>query len=135
MWLKEVCNDMRLKLQLQQLTGEYLQHSTSAGNEVILDINDRGFWQAGQMTFLDVRVFSPNAKRYANIELSKAYETNEKEEKRTYNEPTRQVEHGSFTPLVKSVTTGMSLECKKFHSRLAKIICKKRKTNYNVKIT
>ena len=35
--------------------------------------------------FLDVWVFNPNAKRYANVELSKAYEINEKEKKKTYN--------------------------------------------------
>ena len=42
--LKEVCKDVRVKPQLQQLTVEYLQHST--GNEVRLDISARGFWQA-----------------------------------------------------------------------------------------
>ena len=75
--LKEVCKDVRVEPQLQQLTGEYLQHSTAAGNEVRLDISARGFWQAGQMVFLGVRVFHPNAKRYENIELSKAYEIKE----------------------------------------------------------
>ena len=132
--LKEVCKDVRVEPQLQQLTGEYLQHSTAAGNEVRLDISARGFWQAGQMAFLDVRVFNPNAKRYANIELSKAYEINEKEKKKTYNERILQVEHRRFTTLVMSATGGMSLECK-FYSRLAEMICKKRKTNYNVTIT
>ena len=131
MLLKEVCKDVRVEPQLQQITGEYLQHSTAAGNEVRLDISARGFWQAGQMAFLDVRVFNPNAKRYANIELSKAYEINEKEKKKTYNERILQVEHGSFTPLEMSATGGMSRECKKFYSRLAEMICKKRKTNYN----
>ena len=89
---------MRVELQLQQITGEYLQHSTAAGHEVRLDINARGFWQAGQTAFLDVRVSNPNAKRYANIKLFKAYEINEKEKKKTYNERILQVEHGSFTP-------------------------------------
>ena len=84
MLLKEVCKDVRVEPQLQQLTGEHLQHSTAAGNEVRLDISARRFWQAGQMAFLDVRVFNPNTKRYANIELSKAYEINEKEKKKTY---------------------------------------------------
>ena len=87
------------------------------------------------MAFLDVRVFNPNAKQYANIELSKAYEINEKEKKKTYNERIIQVEHGSFTPLVMSPTGGMSREWKKFYSRLAEMICKKGKTNYNVTIT
>ena len=70
------------------------------------------------MTFLDVRVFNPNAKRYANIELSKAYEINEKEKKKTYNELILQAEHGSFTTLVMSATGGMSRECKKLYTRL-----------------
>ena len=96
--LKEFCKDVHVELQLQQITGEYLQHSAAAGNEVRLDISACGFWQAGQMAFLDVRVFNPNAKRYANIKLSKAYEINEKEKKKTYNERILQVEHGSFTP-------------------------------------
>ena len=111
------------------------QHSSAADNEVRLDISAGGFWQAGQMAFLDIRGLNPNAKRYANIELSKAYEINEKEKKKTYNESILQVEHGSFTPLVISATGGMSRECKKFCSRLAEMICKKTKTNYNVTIT
>ena len=68
--------------------------------EVRLDINVHGLWQAGQIAFLDVEVFNPNAKRYENKELSKAYETNQKEKKKTYNERILQVEHGNFTPLV-----------------------------------
>ena len=32
-------------------------------------------------------------------------------------------------------TRGMGRECKKFYSRLAEMICKKRNNNYNVKIT
>ena len=67
--------------QLQQITREYLQHSTAAGNEVRLAIIAHGLLKPGQMTFVDVRVFNPNAKRYANIELSKAYEINEKEKR------------------------------------------------------
>ena len=52
--LKEVCEDVLVEPKLQQLTGEYLQHSIGAGNEVRLNISARGFWQAGH---LDVRVF------------------------------------------------------------------------------
>ena len=130
--LKEVYKDVRVEPQFQQITGEYLQRSTTAGNEVRLDISTRGFWQVGQMAFLDVRVFNPNAKRYANIELN---EINEKEKKKTYNERILQVEHESFITLVMLATGGMSRECKKFYSRPAEIICKKRKTDYNVTIT
>ena len=53
----------------------------------------------------------------------------------SYNEGILQVEHGSFTPLVMLATSGMSRESEKFYSRLAEIICIKRKTDYNVTIT
>ena len=52
------------------------------------------------MLFLYARILSPNTKRYANIKLFKAYDINEKEKKRTYNERIHQAEHESFTPLV-----------------------------------
>ena len=60
------------------------------------------------MAFFDVRVFNPTSKRYANQELSKTYEINEKKKKRRHNERILQVKHGGFTPLVMSITGGMS---------------------------
>ena len=81
-----------------------------------------GFWQAGQMTFFEVRVFNPTAKRYVNLEISKTNEVNEREKKKLYNERILQIEHGSFTPLVMSPTRGMGRECKKFYARLAEMI-------------
>ena len=53
--------------------------SRATGNEVRLDVCARGFWQTGQMAFFDVRVFNPNARRYAKQELSKTYQLNVKE--------------------------------------------------------
>ena len=76
--LSEVCKDVRVELQLQPLTGESFATSTATGNEVRLDVCARGFWQAGQMTFFDVKVFNPNTRRYAKQELLKTYQHNEK---------------------------------------------------------
>ena len=84
--LKEVCKDIQIEPQLQEITGEILQPSTITGNEARLDICARGFWQAGQMAFFDVRVFNPTAKRYVNQEISKTYEVNEIEKKKLYEE-------------------------------------------------
>ena len=102
--LSEVCKDVRVEPQLQP---ETFAPSTATGNKVRLDVCARGFWQAGQMTFFDVRVFNPKARRYAKQELSKTYQLNEKEKERLYNERIMQVEHGTFTPLVMSATGGM----------------------------
>ena len=105
--LSEVCKDVRGEPQLQPLTGESFAPSTTTGNEVKFDVCARWFCQAGKMTFFDVRVFNPNARRYAKQELSKTYQLNEKEKKHLCNERIMQVEHGTFTPLVMSATGGM----------------------------
>ena len=105
--LSEVCKVVRVEPQLQPLTGGSFASSTATGNEVRLDVCAHGFWQAGQMVFFDVRVFNPSATRHAKQELFKTYQLNEKEKKHLYNERIMQVEHGRFTPLVKSATGGM----------------------------
>ena len=58
------------------------------------------------------------ARRYESQELNKAYEINEREKKRQYNERILEVEHGSFTPLVMTALGGMGREASKFYSRL-----------------
>ena len=130
--LKEVCEGIRVEPQLQQLTGEILHPSTITANEARLDICARGFWQAGQKEFFDVRVFNPTAKRYVNQEISKIYEVNEKEKKKLYIERILQIEHGSFTPFFMLATGGMGRECKKFDARLPEMITYQRGTSYSI---
>ena len=85
--LKETCKDVRVEPTLQQLTGEnFNSKSAIITEEARLDISARGFWNAGQTAFFDIRVFNPNASRYGKTEISKCYEMNEKEKKKNYNE-------------------------------------------------
>ena len=83
--------------------------SANVSDEARLDIAARGFWQKYEMAFFDVRVFNPFAKSYQNQNLQTAFDNNEKEKKRTYNQRVIQVEHGSFTPLVFSAYGGSIL--------------------------
>ena len=83
----------------------------------------------------EVRVFNPNARRYAKQELSKTYQRNEKEKKHLYNERIMQVEHGTFTRLVMSATGGMGRESSKVYSPLSELISEKRKSSYNIVAT
>ena len=65
--LNEVCHDVRVEPDLQKLTGEEFNERTSnLKDEARVDVCARGFWTTGQLTFFDVRVFNPNAKRYSN---------------------------------------------------------------------
>ena len=72
------------------------------------------------------------ARRYGSQELTKAYEINEHENKRQYNERILVVEHGSFTPLVVTALAGMGREASKFYSRLSKSVSEKREERYSV---
>ena len=132
--LTEVCKDVRVEPQLQSLSGEvFAEASTNVSDQARADISARSFWLKGQVAFFDVRVFNPIAKRYDNQTLRKAYDINEKEKKRQYNERIMQVEHGTFTPPpVMSTYGGMGRECRTFYSRLSEMIAEKRKVPYSI---
>ena len=109
--LSQICKDVTIEPSLTKTTGESFSEKTAiVGDEARLDIRARGFWQAGQSAFFDIRVFNPIAKRHVNQELRKCYEINEKEKKRGYNQRVLEIEHGSFTPLVFSATGGLGRE-------------------------
>ena len=126
----EVYKDIPVEPLLQQLTRKSFQHHPTRGNEVRLDICTRGFWEAGQAAFFDVRFLNPNDTRYAKLELSKLYKVNGKDKEKYYNELIMQIEHGSFTPLVTTATGGMSREYWKFYARISEMISEKCDVNY-----
>ena len=115
-----ICHDVLIEPTLQQLTGESLHERTAnITDDARLDIAARGFWISA---FFDIRVFNPMARRYESQELNKAYEINECEKKRQYNEQILEVEHVSFTLLVMTALGGMGREASKFYSRLSELI-------------
>ena len=131
--LKEVCKDVRIEPSLQPLTGEDFQEATAKlTDEARCDISARGFWSAGQVTFLDIRVFNPNANRYANQNLSKAYESNEKEKKRHITKEYWKSNTEVLHQLVMSATGGMARESKNFYARLSEMVSEKRNQPYPI---
>lgn len=130
--LDEVCRDVQTEPSLQPLTGEHFDRRTAnQSDEARLDISARGFWQTGQRAFFDVRVFDSNAQRYGCTDLDKCYKQNETEKKNKYNERVLQIEHGTFTPLVFSVTGGMGKEAHLFVKRLAEMLAEKKNIKYS----
>ena len=105
--LKIICHDVLIEPTLQQVTGESLHERTAnITDDARVDIAAREFWISGQRAFFDIRVFNPMVRRYGSQKLNKAYEINERERKRQYDERILEVEHGSFTPLVMTALGG-----------------------------
>ena len=70
--------------------------------------------ERGQQSFLELRVFDPNAFRYLNKSLQQCHVINEQENKRAHNERVLQIEHGLFTPLFFSIYGSMGRKCRTF---------------------
>ena len=119
--LKKVCNDVELEPKLIPVNDD----------EARLDIRARGFWRPGQSAFFDVCLTNTNAPSQVNASLCKIYKKHEDEKKRKYNERVINNEHGSFTPLVFSITGGMSKECSIYHKFLSEKIAQKTEQRYD----
>ena len=111
------------------------EHTSATSNkqdDTRLDIAAKGFWVPVQKAFFDVRVFNPIARRYRNMKITKAFDVNEKEKKRTYNQRVLEVEHGSFTPIVFTAMGGMGRETNSFYKRLSELLCEKRDDHISI---
>ena len=131
--MSETCHDVCIEPPLQALTTEPLPHATSNRDDgARLDIRAQGFWgDRHRRAFFDVRVFYPNAPSYRNLQLGSVYRRHEKEKKRSYEDRVREVEHGSFTPLVFSTSGGMGTLATTAYKRLASLISCKKNQPYN----
>ena len=100
--LSEVCHRVGTEPSLQPVTGEQFEHRTANQEDgARLDIVAHGFWgRDRQSAFFDVRVFNPYAPCYRSSTLVQCYQKNELEKKKAYEEWVREIEHGSFSPLV-----------------------------------
>ena len=106
--LTEVCHSVGVEPTLQPLTGEQLSYrSANVEDGARLDVVAEGFWDHRQKAYFDVKVFNPLAPTYSSISLSQCYRQAELEKRRLYEERIREIEHGSFTPLVFSCSGGM----------------------------
>ena len=106
--LSEVCHNVNVEPALQPLTGEVFSGASAIKDDAArLDIAADGFWgDHRERVYCDVRIFNPLAPSN-NQSMSACYRKHEKMKKRAYEQRVREVEHGSFTPLVFSATGGM----------------------------
>ncbi len=132
-FLTEVCHNVGTEPPLQPLTGEQLTLRTANREDgARLDIAADNFWGRDRnRAFFDVRVFSPFAQSHRNTSLGQCYKKNEQEKKRAYDQRIREVEHGSFSPLVFSTSGGMGPTANVVYKRIASMTAKKQDKPYS----
>ena len=125
--LSEVCHSVSTEPHLQPLQGEALRGASASTEECArLDIAANGFWGGRfERAFFDVRVFNPQAPSNRHPQPATCYRRHEKEKKRVYEQRIRDIEHGSFAPLVMSVTGGMGRIPQFIYKRLASMLSNK----------
>ena len=84
-----------------------------------------------QRAFFDIRVFNPHAPSYRNKSPMQCYKLNEQEKKRAYEERVREIEHGSFAPLVFSTSGSMCPIATTVYKRMASLIAEKQNHPYS----
>ena len=104
--MKEVHNNVEVEPKLQPLTGETSRHRTANTDpDARADIRVRGFWTQSNNAFF--ACFTPTREATSPSPSSLYFRKMEEEKKREYRERIKEVEHGSFTPLVFSTCGGM----------------------------
>ena len=102
---------------------------------VIMLDRARGVSRDGQNAFFDVRITNTNSVSQNNVKTEEVLLRFEKEMKQEYNRRIMNVEHGTFTPLVFSVSGVLGKECYMFHKHMAGKIAKKFNESYEKVIT
>ena len=125
--LSEVCHSVSTEPHLQPISGETLTGaSANVEDGARLDILANGFWGSRfERAFFDVRVFNPHAPSNRQPQLATSYRRHENLKKRCYEQRIREVEHGSFTPLVLSATGGLGRAATVTYRRLASLLSTK----------
>ncbi len=130
--LTEVCHGVTIEPHLQPLSGEPMTYRSAITEDgARLDVAMYGFWGGRfEKAFVDVRVFNPSAQSSLLSSLSATNRKHEQEKRRHYDQRVRDVEHGSFTPLVLSTTGGMGRTATTLYKRLASMLSEKKDINY-----
>ena len=79
--------------------------------------------------------FTPNAPSYRNTTISNLYRSQENMKKREYGDRIREIEHGTFTPLIFSTSGGLSKETTVAYKRIAELLSIKRNSEYAATLT
>ena len=100
--LDKCCTNVQSEPHLTELQGETFHNRTAnTSSGARLDIRARNFWRQGQDAYFDIRVTHVNALSNKDFTTHSIFKRQETDKKREYNQRVLEVEHGTFTPLVK----------------------------------
>ena len=130
--MTEVCHDVCIEPALQPVTGELLSGAfANTDDGARLDVAASGFWGGRhERAFFDVRIFNPHATSNRQP-IPTCYRKHENAKKRAYEQRIREIEYGSFTPLVMSATGGMGNAATICYKRLASMIATEQDQSYS----
>ena len=118
--LTEICSIVAIETHLQPLSSKTFRlASTNMDDGTRLDVCAKGYWNFHQDTFLDVRVFLPNAPSNCSRSLPPMYiqkRTKMKRKEHTYGKRVREIKPGIFTPLVLSTSGGKGKEIQTYYN-------------------
>ena len=131
--MTEACNSVAIEPALSPVDGRVFQHhSTTTDPNARVDIVAGGMWGGRfDRAYFDVCVFNAFAQSNAARPLTATYEYHEKRKRAKYAERIREVEHGSFVPLVFSSSGGCGAITLKSVKRLAFLLATKRHCLYS----
>ena len=108
-------------------------NSAKGNSGAQVDVAADGFWgRSRERTFLDICVFNPFAPFNRQTSISATYRSHERVKKRQYCERICEIEHGTFSPLVFSLTGGMAKEAAVFYKRLASLLSERWEQPYSM---
>lgn len=129
----EVHNDVEVEPPLLPLSGEILHlGSANRRDDARSDVRVRSFWRKQQCAFFEFRVFYPFAQSHSNKAPAALFKSVEGERKRQYLQRIRDVDNGSFTPMVMSSTGAIGPEMDQAIKALAHKLADKRKEVHSV---
>ena len=133
--LTKVCHGVGTEPHLQPVTDERLFHRTANREDgARLDIVAEDFWgRDRQRTYFDVRVFNPLSRSYQKSSIAQSYRKNEQEKRRQYNERNREIQHGSFSPLIFTTSGSMGPTATVVYKRIATMIAEKKNSKLHSK--
>ena len=127
--LKTIQNDVEIEPVLQKIDNVRIDGRT--GDEARPDIRARVVWRQGQNAFFDILLTNVNNNSQKNQTVETILKKHEKEKKRAYKSRIMKEEHGTFTPLVFSLTGGEGPGAFMFYKHIAQKIAAKTEENYD----